>query len=83
MLIEREAPGLGVAIHVRNILPYCLLVQSQPHAIIIVDLGEKKANRLAFCKHLPANETDREQSATVGRGGSRDSGSVLEDKLRT
>jgi hypothetical protein len=48
MLVKREAPGFSVTVHVRNILLYCLLIQSQPHAIIIVDLGKKKAKELAF-----------------------------------
>lgn len=40
MLIKREAPGFSVTIHVRNILLYRLIIQSQPHTIIVVDLRE-------------------------------------------
>lgn len=40
MLVKREAPGFSVTIHVRNILLYCLIIQSQPYTIIIVDLWE-------------------------------------------
>ena len=44
MLIKREAPGFRVTIHVRNILLYCLIVQSQPYTIVIVNLRNKQQN---------------------------------------
>lgn len=41
MLVKRQTPGFSVTIHIRNIFPYCFIVQTQPYTIIIVDLQER------------------------------------------
>lgn len=45
VLIKGQAPGFSVTIHVRNILLYCLIIQSQPHTIIIMDLQDISNNK--------------------------------------
>lgn len=54
MLVKREAPGFSVPIHVWNILLYCLIIQSEPDTIIIVDLWET-SNRAEPCPPVTAN----------------------------
>lgn len=54
MLVKREAPGFSVPIHVGNILLYSLIIQSEPHTIIIVDLWET-SNRAEPCLPVTAN----------------------------
>lgn len=51
VLVIREAPCLSVPIHVGNVLLYSLIVEPEPHPIIIADLqGENKRE----CTHPPA-----------------------------
>lgn len=54
MLVKREAPGFSVPIHVGNILLNCLIIQSEPDTIIIVDLWET-SNRAEPCPPVTAN----------------------------
>lgn len=72
MLVKREAPGFSVPIHVGNILLYSVIIQSEPHTIIIVDLWET-SNRAEPCLPVTANRPLRgpqrlqNVSARVGR----------------
>lgn len=59
MLVKREAPGFSVPIHVGNILLYSLIIQSEPHTIIIVDLWET-SNRAEPCLPVTANRLLRD-----------------------
>lgn len=38
VLVKREAPSFSVPIHAGNVLLHCLVIESEPYTIIIVDL---------------------------------------------
>lgn len=59
MLVKREAPGFSVPIHTGNILLYSLIIQSEPHTIIIVDLWET-SNRAEPCLPVTAKRPLRD-----------------------